>query len=334
VHGAIPRRGAVLRASYTSGPHDGFLDFYREMKVADPSVRVGSSVHNGAFLGTMGQGHPYDFVVAHLYSRRPPRGYRSASEFHDGVMRLADRRANAVSAIHRAVAHYVGDRADDIPVVVSEYGMSFHGWRGPSRKYLSSMDQALYTALVLQRWMQLGVPLAGKQALIDRNPGGGRARRQPAEFGQQALIGSRPTYIQSATARAFRLLTPSAGQSLVRVKVRGNPTRRIYTHKPLKLLSATATRSSDGSLYLIVVNKDRRRTIHASIAVKGPTIKSAMVHRLVGPSFLSYNTAAHPQRVAIHGNRTRVGSRRLPIRLEAHSLTAVELRPVTGGGGG
>jgi len=186
---------------------------------------------------------------------------------------------------------------------------------------------------VLQRWMQLGVPLAGKQALIDRNPGHGRARRQPSEFGQQALIGSRPNYVQSATARAFRLLAPSAGQALVRVKVRRNPARRIYTHKPLNLLSATATRASDGSLYLLVVNKDRGRTIHASITVKGPTIESAIVHRLVAPSFLSYNAAAHPQRVSIRGNRTRVRSHRLPIRLEPHSLTAVELRPAAGGGG-
>ena len=35
----------------------------------------------------------------------------------------------------------------------------------------------------------------------------------------------------------------------------------------------------------------------------------------------------------IHGNHVAVGSRRLPIRLEPHSLTTVELRPATGKGG-
>jgi alpha-L-arabinofuranosidase len=333
-HGAIPSKGKVIRASYVSGPHDGFVDYYREMKAADPSIRVGASMHNGAFLSLMGKAHPYDFVVMHLYSRRPPRGYSGPGEFHDGIMRLARGRANDVHALRREVKAHAGDRGDSIPVVVSEYGMSFRGWPGPSRRYLSSMDQALYTALELQRWMQLGVPLAGKQALIDRNPGPGSHRFTGGEFGQQALIGSRPNYVQSATARAFRLLAPAAGQQLVRVGVRRNPVRRIYTGKPLTMLSATATTASDGSLYLIVVNKDRAHTMHASIVVKGSAIKSATVHRLVGPSFLAYNTVAHPQRVTIHTTRAPVGSHRFPIRLRPHSVTAVEMRPVVSGGGG
>lgn len=330
-HGAIPPKGEVVRVSYVSGPHDGFVDYYREMKAADPSIRVGSSMHNGAFFSLMGRVRPYDFVVMHLYSRRPPPGYANPAEFHDGIMQLARGRANDVNGLAREVRAHAGD---GIPVVVSEYGMSFRGWPGPSRRYLSSMDQALYTALELQRWMQLGVPLAGKQALIDRNPGPGNDRFTGGEFGQQALIGSRPNYIQSATARAFRLLSPAAGQSLVRVGVRGNPIRRIYTGRPLTMLSATATRASDGSLYLIVVNKDRGHTMHASIVVKGSAIKSATVHRLVGPSFLAYNTVAHPQRVSIHTTHTAVGSRRLPLRLRPHSLTTVELRPAAGEGAG
>jgi alpha-L-arabinofuranosidase len=121
---------------------------------------------------------------------------------------------------------------------------------------------------------------------------------------------------------------------MVHVRVQGNPTRRIYTGKPLTMLSATATRASDGSLYLIVVNKDRVHTMRASIAVKGSGIKSAIVHRLVGPSFLAFNTVAHPQRVSIHANRTMVGSHRLPIRLRPHSLTTVELRRGESEGGG
>lgn len=333
IHGAIPPRGKVVRASYTSGPHDGFLDYYREMKAADPRIRVGSSIHNGIFLSLMGEDRPYDFVVAHLYSRRPSFGYRDVGQFHDGIMRLAGRRANAVASLSRAIRSHAGARGAQIPVVVSEYGMSFRGWPGPSRNYLRSMDQALYTALELQRWMRLGVPLAGKQALIDRNPGPEHSRAGPRGFGQQALIGSRPTYVPSATARAFRLMAPAAGQQLVRARVRRNPSRRIYTHQPLTMLSATATRDSAGSLLLIVVNKDRKRAIHARIVVRGHPIKSATIHRLVSPSFLSFNTAAHPQRVSIHGNRSRVQGRRLPIRLAPHSLTTVELRPTTSGAG-
>jgi alpha-L-arabinofuranosidase len=332
-HGAIPRSGDVIRASYTSGPHDGFVDFYREMKAADPSIRIGTSLHNGAFLALMGEDHPYDFVVKHLYSHRPPPGYRGSGEFHDGIMRVAGRRANGVAVLRHAIRSHAGARSAEIPIVVSEYGMSFRRWPGPTENYLRSMDQALYTALELQRWMHMSVPLAGKQSLIDFNPGHGPQGASALGLGQQAVIGPRPNYVASATARVFRLLAPAAGQRVIRVTTRRNPSRRIYTGQSLKLLRASATRADDGSLDLIVVNKDRKRAIHAAVAVKGRPIKTAIVRKLVGPSFLSFNTASHPRRVAIHTSRSRIRSRRMPLRLAPHSVTTVELRRsgVTGG---
>src|SRR4051794_37667887 len=212
IHGAIPPDGGVVRATYRSGPHDGFVDFYDAMKAADPDIQVGSSFRNGAFLSLMGKDHPYDFVVAHIYSHMPPPGFHSAKQFHDGVMSLAGKRANVVSDVRHAIRHKAGGLAKGIDVVVSEYGMAFgrHN-KGPTRNYLRSLDQALWVALELQRWMQLGVPLAGKQSLIDFNrshaPPGARALG-PSE---QALIGPAPKYVASATARAFRLLSPSSG---------------------------------------------------------------------------------------------------------------------------
>jgi hypothetical protein len=61
----------------------------------------------------------------------------------------------------------------------------------------------------------------------------------------------------TATARAYRLLTPNAGNELVRSGVRRNPSRHIYTGKDLKMLSAVATKTSGGALYLTIVNKAR-----------------------------------------------------------------------------
>jgi alpha-L-arabinofuranosidase len=332
VHGAIPPDGAIIRASYRSGPHDGFVDFYREMKAADPSIKVGTSFHNGKFLSLMGDEHPYDFVVAHLYSYMPRAGFRDAGNFHDGVMRLAGRRANRVSVLRHGIVGNAGSvRAKRIPVVVSEYGMSFRRWPGPTHNYLRSMDQALYTTMQLQRWMHLGVPLAGKQSLIDF--GGAKAPRGASALGlgEQALIGPAPHYLASATARAFRLITPAAGERVVRATTRGNPSRRIYTGQHLKLLRSTATKDSDGSLYLIVVNKDPSRTVRAAVAVKGPRVRSAIVKRLTGPSFLAYNTVSHPQRVSIHTDKRSLGSRRLRLRLPPHSVTTVKLYPYGAG---
>src|SRR3954447_19301027 len=108
VHGAIPPDGSVVRATYTSGPHDGFVDYYDAMKAADPTIQVGSCFWNGPFLSLMGDKHPYDFVAQHIYSHRPPRGYRGAKQFHDGVMAVAGKRANMVSELRSAINRHAG----------------------------------------------------------------------------------------------------------------------------------------------------------------------------------------------------------------------------------
>lgn len=41
--GGIPSEGSVITVSYTSGPHDGFVDFYKAMKAADPDINVCSA---------------------------------------------------------------------------------------------------------------------------------------------------------------------------------------------------------------------------------------------------------------------------------------------------
>ena len=325
VHGAIPPDESIVRASYTSGPHDGFIDYYDAMKAADSTIQVGSSFENAGFLALMGSKHPYDFVVQHIYSHRPPRDFHGAKQFHDGVMSIAEKRANSVSTLRRAIKRHAGSRAKSIGVVVSEYGMSFgRGRKGPTRNYLRSVDQALYSSLELQRWMELGVPLAAKQALIDFGPlkssNGGTAL--PPE---QAVIGPAPKFIASATARAYRLLTPTAGDVVVRTDVRRDPRRRIYSGKRLKLLSAVATKTSSGTLELTIVNKARSWRIPATVAVKGRPIGSAIVRELIAPSFLSYNSPAHPQRVHIRTQKQWVNSRKAKLMIPPHSVMRVEL---------
>ena len=327
VHGAIPPKGSVIRATYTSGPHDGFIDYYRAMKAADPTIQVGSCFRNGRFLSMMNTRYPYDFVVDHIYSHLPPRGYHGAKQFHDGVMSLANKRANQVTALRRMIHRHAGSRASSIGVVVSEFGMSFgRGRKGPTRNYLSSTDQAIWTALELQRWMVLGVPLAGKQALIDL--GRRRARRVGSGLGppEQALLGPKPHFVMSATARAYRLLTPTAGQKVVRTGIRGNPSRHIYTGKRLRMLSAVTTKSSQGALDVTIVNKSRRWRIPATIRVRGKRMKSAIVKELVSPSYLSYNSHSHPQRVAIRTHKQWLRSNAMRLKVPAHSVMTVKLR--------
>jgi alpha-N-arabinofuranosidase len=326
VHGAIPPEGSVVRASYKSGPHDGFVDYYSAMKAADPTIQVGSCFWNGQFLSMMGTKHPYDFVVKHLYSHMPPKRPSGVKQFHDGIMSIAGKRANEVIPLRHAINRHAGRRGKSIGIVVSEFGMSFGHRRGPSRNYLGSMDQAIYSSLELQRWMQLGIPLAGKQALMYYRARGAPHGATSLGPPEQALIGPKPRYIMTATARAYRLLTPNAGDQLVRTGIAGNPSRHIYTGKDLKMLSAVTTRSSRGSLYLTIVNKARTWRVPATIEVRGKRIQSAAVKELVGPSYLSYNSYHHPGRVSIRTHKQWVKGHAMKLKVPAHSVVTVKLR--------
>ena len=325
-HGAIPPEDSVVRATYESGPHDGFVDYYSAMKAADPTIQVGSCFWNGQFLSMMGTTHPYDFVVKHLYSHMPPKGHHGVKQFHDGVMSIAGKRANEVSALRHAINRHAGSDGKSIGIVVSEFGMSFGHKKGPTKNYLGSMDQAIYSSLELQRWMELGVPLAGKQALMyykPRNAPRGATALGPPE---QALIGPRPRFIMTATARAYRLLTPTAGDEVVSTGLRHNPSRHVYTGKNLKMLSAVATRRPNGVLYVTIVNKARSWRIPATVAVRGQRIRSAVTKELVGPSYLSYNSYHHPGRVSIRTKSQWVRAHQMKLKVPPHSVVTVKLR--------
>jgi alpha-L-arabinofuranosidase len=130
----------------------------------------------------------------------------------------------------------------------------------------------------------------------------------------------------TATARAFRLLTPNAGNEVVRAGIRGNPSRHIYTGKDLKMLSAVATKTSNGALYLTIVNKARTWRVPATVKVSGKRIQSAVIKELAGPSYLSYNSYHHPGRVLIRTKKRWVKSRTMKLKVPAHSVMTLKLR--------
>lgn len=65
VAGNVLPKEAVVRITYTSGPHDGFIEFARRMKAVDPTIRVGTSA---AFSEIPPETAKHvDFVAANLY---------------------------------------------------------------------------------------------------------------------------------------------------------------------------------------------------------------------------------------------------------------------------
>ena len=65
-----PPRHAEIRASYHSGPHGGFVQFYEAMKRMNPAIKVCETEEGDlSFLAAMGKLYPYDCVELHRYAR-------------------------------------------------------------------------------------------------------------------------------------------------------------------------------------------------------------------------------------------------------------------------
>ena len=329
-NGNIPPKGVEITITHVSGPHDGFNDFYREMKEVDPSIKVGSGLNSPQFLELMGSTHPYDFLVAHSYSffDETPRGMR---QLHDLMMYLPEDQAAKVAETKGSIAASLGSsppRAVDL--VISEWAMSTGGKLGLSRidaplRYTQSLDSALYTALILLHWIELDVPLAEKHTLIDIDPDSPPRGYTKIRTAFQAIIGPYPCYVLSASAHTFRLFTNMMGDTQVATEVIGNPVRQIFNGETLEALATLAGTDDEGNLYLIVINKETQPVSAAvttsSFAEHGP----AMVWSIAGDDLLAHNTVKEPNAVGIDETiylKVREG---FTYEFPANSVTSIKL---------
>jgi alpha-L-arabinofuranosidase len=331
-HGAIPPKGSRITVTHISGPHDGFVDYYREMKEVDPSIRVGSALNSPAFINLMNSTHPYDFLVAHSYSffRENPE---TMKQVHDLMMYLPEVQASKVTSTMRSIAQATGATgARQVDVVISEYAMATGGNIGlgstetPST-YPMSLDGALYLATLLTEWIKLGVPLAEKHSLIDIEPDDPPPGYSKPKSAFQALIGPYPCYFVTPSAHVFRMFTRMMGDQLVDTTVLDNPSRRIFNNQELESLVATASRDEPDNLYLIVINRD----LHSHIAARIRTDNfdetgSAQIWTLTGPEFTSFNDETHPNRVTIAESTSRRVVTSGLYGFPPHSITAIRLR--------
>jgi alpha-N-arabinofuranosidase len=300
-NGNIPPEGSEITITHVSGPHDGFNDFYREMKEADPSIQVGSGLNSPQFIELMGSGgYPYDFLVAHSYSffRDTPRGI---DELHDLMMYLPENQAGKVTATKEMMEAQPPPRTNDI--IVSEWAMATGTNIGLGRidaplHYTQSLDSALYTALILREWIKLDIPLASKHTLIDIDPDFPPEGYTKIRTAYQAMIGPYPCFVMSASAHTFRLFTSMTGGQEVASRVINNPTRRIFNGRSLRALETLASMDRD-NLYLVVINKERRaipaRVTSGGLSARGPV----KVWSIEGTDLAAYNTIQNPNAVGI-----------------------------------
>jgi alpha-L-arabinofuranosidase len=334
-HGNIPGRGRRVTITHVSGPHDGFVDFYREMKEVDPSIEVGSALNAPVFTETMGTEHPYDFLVAHSYSYFRDTPSR-LEELHDLMMTLTDVQAEKIEIVLDQIQRHAGARAGDVELVITEWAMATGSTIGLGRieaplRYAQSVDGALYTGLMLRHWLRLGIPVAERHTMIDIDPKDPPPGYVKLRTAYQAVIGPHPCFLVTAPALTYRLFTRMTGDSVVASEVVANPVKTIFTGAPLESLAAIASTDESGDLYVIVVNTALDEPVEANLEIDGFTATgSGAVWTVTGKGgLLAYNSVKHPNRVRITEASLRKVDGAFAFEFPPRSITALKLHGAT-----
>lgn len=323
MNGAIPPRGAKITISYRSGRHPGFVDFFRAMKKADPSIQVCSSYHDRSFVDAMGSTHPYDCVVAHPYA---PYQTMPPQAAHDFVMAMSDFRASHVAEI-QDYARDVSGRPISVPV--TEYGIfplstqaGTDDQRAQDSTYLKSLDHAVFSASQIVHWADLGIPLAARHTMVDFDSQSSDGLNSPPGF---SVFGHDPTYVPSATARAMQALSHVIHGRLLPMTMSGNAVAATGA-SPYPALQAVATLDRRGRLGVAVVNRHGTQDVTVQLDPgQGGRWESLTAWEVTGRSTTSFNTARDPDAVTVVSRRRALTNGPFTWTFPRNSVTALRL---------
>ncbi|MCR8632671.1 S-layer homology domain-containing protein [Paenibacillus radicis (ex Xue et al. 2023)] len=342
VNGNIPAAGSIITISYQS-THDGFKDYYKQMKLVDPSIKIYSSLYDAQAIQEFGNKVPYDGMVIHPYSYVNfgegtaviPTG--NMDHYYEGIMQEAEAKVKEVSALQEAMVKGSGN--SKVYPFPSEHGLIDPTGPNGTKNYQLSMGSALYTASMQMGFIDMGLPIAQRHSLVDFFVDGPKGSNIA---GNLALFSSQ-TYLQSASAKMFKLFTHMTGDKQIDAKIDNNPSRTSYNGKPLNKLKVVASKKGS-DVYLTVLNQDESDDVSASVQLSGyKPASTAEVWSLNSVSHATYNTDANPKAVDIQVSTLNADSNGLTYTFPAHSLTAFKFtaqkeeashRPSRGGGGG
>lgn len=348
--GAVPPKGTKITVSYTSGPHDGFVDFYRAIKSANPEVKVCTSIHDESFLRLMGERHPYDCIQNHsAYYISDPANGSLPGTLNDFFAFTAGKMIDFGKKIHHAqelVIKHAGANAPKIELLLSEYGQlgTFPEF---TRHFARSHGQAVMNALALRAFILHEVAAANRTVLTDYvwkpiPPALAAVQSSDAAAAEEAMknpekstsgdfalfAGPGPDTIVTPPALAMKLMRENSGPVLLASRVAGSPVVSSSKSEPFDALQTYATRDARGNVYLVVINADPARDIAAVIEPGNLALRSrARMSTLASPNINDENNPSNPVRVAIRRETIAVASPRFERVFPRHSITAIRLTP-------
>ena len=313
-HGRIPPLGALILATYESGPHDGFVDYYAAMKAVDPDIKVGSCFHSDAFLRAMGEEHPYDFLAVHPYYSSGECKWHSLTWVHLCTMAGPLIRQMDLEDLRAAVELYAGERADQVEIAITEYNLFVPEDHTPTPHYGMSLDQGLYVADMMRTLIELGIPLGDLHCLIGIGEGEG--------WENTPVLSPYPQLIPRPAAYVLQLFNHHFAPVRVESEVEGAP---LLTGSVPALEVVASTDETGNRTTLLAINKETTATITATIVISGfAPIPEARVWTLNGPDIAAFNDRGHPTDVMVTESAIADVGERFVYPFPAHSVTLIE----------
>jgi alpha-L-arabinofuranosidase len=342
VHGAIPATGAIVTVSYTSGPHEGFIEFRRAIKAVNAAIKVCSSINDASFIKIMGEAYAYDCIAQHPYTLVAPTIASNLNDYFLQMMASAASRGTSVAKTRQAIDQYAGANAAKVSLLLSEYGQ-LGTMPSYATNFLRSQGQGVMHALVMKQWIDNGIEAAGRHALTDYTfekapPDIAAVGLSPTAGDNVLLGGPGPNPVRTPVALAMKLLRQHTGGTRIAAQVEGGPLLQLPDGKTLDALHVTATVDEQGQCYLVVVNADPVNSIDANVVAKhckmpkpeqghqGSQAPQVAISTLSSPAITDDNDREHPTRVSVTTQSVPFSSSRpLALTLPPHSVTALKL---------
>ena len=322
-HGAVPPAGSQITADYISGPHPGFVDYYKAMKQVDPSISICTAWEKVEWVKLMGTTHPYDCIAVHLYGHPVLGG--TIAEIHDRWFSDPTRDAHAVMAelrdLDAALDKTFGpDKPTDVPgskrpfVAVTEWGVIAEAGTGPAPTgWPNSVSWTLNAADMLGEMFEHGVTVLDSSNL----------NRDVPTFGE--LFGGAPDFHWTGRANLIKLFAEMIGTSPVDVRTRDVPNASTGSYAAL---TAYGTRGSDGVARVVVVNRDREQAHAATIVNEGGRgLADIRVLTHNGPDVASYNSPENESMITTKESNRVAAAAAFRHTFEPHSVTLLEITP-------
>lgn len=325
VHGTRPASGAEIRLSYTCGRHDGFVDYDREMKAVDSSIKVYPCLNWSEFCTAMGTNYPYDGLVKHMYPSYgvPIDVADSEAAWRHRVTSAQYWFADKILPDFALIAQRAGGRARGMDVVVTEFGLPDLAIASPDAAEVLQghpLRDAFWYALFMQASSAYGVPLCMKHMLIS-NDG---AFDEYKHF----LFHTSSTFALGAIGHTTAQVARMKDKQLLASWTANNPVAASYaTFGSRQALQVTATRDTNGALWLLVINIDRTNNLTTTVKPLGfLNTGTASAWTVTAAADWSNNWDSHTNDVNTTFQTLSVSTGSFAYTFPKRSITVLQLR--------